>query len=148
LPAHIGVTHQLRDAIGKADLICSATLSREPLIEGRWIAPGTHIDLVGSFTPDMREADTELFRRGRLFVDTDTAFDESGDLIAPLREGAIDRFASDLTSLLRSPELGRVSDSDITIFKTVGTGLADLAVARYILERCQRTDSGERNHFS
>jgi ornithine cyclodeaminase len=143
---HIVVASRLRDAVGEADVICSATSSREPLLEGCHITPGTHIDLVGSFAPEMREADTELFRRGRLFVDTETAFDESGDLIVPLHEGIIDRNALDLTSLLRSPDLGRVSDSDITIFKTVGTGLADLAVARYILERCQHADSNNPDH--
>jgi ornithine cyclodeaminase len=145
MPIPIEVTRHLRDAATEADIICSATSSREPLIEGHWIAPGTHVDLVGSFTPDMREADTELLRRGRLFIDTETAFDESGDLIVPLSEGAIDRSAAGLTKLLGSPDLGRVSESDITIFKTVGTGLADLAVARYILERCQRADSDARN---
>jgi alanine dehydrogenase len=138
-PVAIEVAPELPNVLGLADIICSATLAREPLIEGHRVAPGTHVDLVGSFTPDMREADTELFRRGRLVVDTETAFDESGDLTEPLREGVIDRNAPDLTGLLNSPALRRDSEREITIFKTVGTALADLAAARFILSRCART---------
>lgn len=136
LPVAIEVAESLPKALGVADIISCATASREPLIEGRRIAPGTHVDLIGSFTPDMREADTELFRRARLVVDSETAFDESGDLLTPLQEGVIDRAAPDLTRLLNSRSLPRNSADEITVFKTVGTGLADLAAARFIVSRC------------
>ena len=135
LPVNIEVATKLSGALEAADVISCATLSHAPLVEGRHIAAGTHIDLVGSFSPEMREADTDLFRRGRLIVDTAIAFDESGDLIRPLQEGIIDRSAPDLAALVRSPDLGRADAGEITIFKTVGTGLADLAAARYILSR-------------
>lgn len=135
LPVEFEVAHDLSSALHRADLVCSATLTRSPLVAGARIAPGAHVDLVGSFTPEMREADTELFRRGRLVVDTMTAFDESGDIIEPLRERVISRSVPDLAQLLREPTLGRASAEEITIFKSVGTGIADLGVARYVLDR-------------
>lgn len=122
-------------ALRGADIVCCATLAQTPLIHGRDVVAGTHVDLVGSFTPAMREADCELFRRGRLVVDTEIAFSESGDLIGPLAEGIVDRASPTLTRLLTTPALDRADPKEITIFKTVGTGLADLAAARYILER-------------
>jgi ornithine cyclodeaminase len=139
LPVAVETAARLPAALARADIICSATLSAEPLIEGRRLAPGAHVDLVGSFTQTMREADSEVFRRGRLFVDTKTAFEESGDLIAPLREGLIGRDAPDLTDLLKSPALGRATDHEVTVFKTVGTGLADLAAARFIVAHANAT---------
>lgn len=135
LPVAIEVASDLNGVLGAADIISSATLSGAPLIEGRLVAPGAHVDLVGSFSPQMREADTDLFRRGRLVVDTLTGFDESGDLIVPLREGVIGRQVPDLTALLASPQLGRRDEGEITIFKSVGSGVADLAAARLILSR-------------
>jgi alanine dehydrogenase len=134
LPAQVEVARDLAGALGGADIISSATLSREPLVRGDLVSPGTHIDLVGSFTPAMREADSELFRRGHLAVDSATAFEESGDLLAPVREGVIAASAPALTDLLRDPSLGRHSNGSVTVFKSVGTGLADLATARYLLQ--------------
>ncbi|GGJ65021.1 ornithine cyclodeaminase [Sphingopyxis bauzanensis] len=123
--------------VAKADIISCATLSRVPLVEADWVVPGTHIDLVGSFAPDMREADSDLFARGRLVVDTQTALRESGDLIEPLRRGHIADPAVDLAALLGDARLGRRHDADITIFKSVGTGLADIAAARYLLAKSE-----------
>ncbi|MBS0377495.1 MAG: ornithine cyclodeaminase family protein [Proteobacteria bacterium] len=122
-------------ALRDADVISCATLANEPLVSGALVRPGTHVDLVGSYTPKMREGDTDLFRRARVVVDTATAFDESGDVMVPLQEGAITREVPDLSALLSTPSLGRTSDQDVTVFKSVGTGLADLATARYLLGR-------------
>jgi ornithine cyclodeaminase len=133
LPLEVEVTADLRDGLRRADIVSAATSSREVLVEGRWLAPGAHVDLVGSFAPDMREADLEVFRRGRAVVDTWRALEESGDLIPAMREGILDRDVPDLTTLLRHPERGRRSPEDITIFKTVGTSVADLAVARQLV---------------
>ncbi len=131
----VEATADLASAMREADLISCATLAREPLVRGALVKPGAHVDLVGSYTPQMREGDTEMFRRARVAVDTLMAFEESGDLIEPLREGVITRAVLDLAALLEAPALGRTSDQDITLFKTVGTGLADLAAARYLLDR-------------
>ncbi len=125
--------------VPEADIISCATLSRDPLIQGDWVQPGTHVDLVGSFAPDMREADSRLFARGRLVVDTQTALRESGDLVGPLSEGIIAYPAVDLSALLGDARLGRLSDTDITIFKSVGTGLADIAAARHFLAKSEAT---------
>jgi alanine dehydrogenase len=132
LPVRLEVVPRLSEVLSEADMISSATLARTPLIEGDRIAPGTHVDLVGSFTREMREADSRLFQRGRLIVDVSTAIAESGDVAIPLREGAIALPIPDLTALLRDPALGRTAADQITIFKSVGTGLADLATARYL----------------
>jgi ornithine cyclodeaminase len=133
LPVSATAVRDLPAAVGLADIICSATSARAPLIEGRWLSPGAHVDLVGSFAPDMREADSELFRRATVVVDTPTALEESGDLLTPLHEGVIERPIPDLGLLLRAPALHRRNAWQITVFKSVGTGLADLTVARSIL---------------
>jgi ornithine cyclodeaminase len=123
----------LEQAARAADIISCATLSQAPLIRGEWLKEGAHLDLVGSFRPDMREADNDAIASGGLVVDTRTALDESGDLIEPLRKGLIDRQSTpELGELLAgaSPRRGR-----ITIFKTVGTALADLVGAEEIVRR-------------
>jgi alanine dehydrogenase len=125
----------LTRALHEAHLISSATLARDPLVRGDLLSLGTHVDLVGSFTPEMHEGDLQLFRVSRLVVDCLQAFEESGDLIEPLHAGIISRNVPDLTALLKDPVLGRQSDREITVFKTVGTGLADLAAARYVWQR-------------
>lgn len=129
----IDVSVDLAAAISQADVISAATASRAPLILGEQVKPGTHVDLVGSFTPDMREADSELFSRGRVVVDTPRAFEESGDLLTPAMEGVIrPEAATSLSDLVREPVFRRRDDREITIFKSVGTGLADIAAAARI----------------
>jgi ornithine cyclodeaminase/alanine dehydrogenase-like protein (mu-crystallin family) len=131
----VEVATDLVEALREAHVVSCATLAREPLVRGELLSEGTHVDLVGSFTPEMREGDTDLFRGARLVVDCQPAFDESGDLMVPLREGVISRNVPDLSDLLKHPAAGRQSDREITVFKSVGTGLADLAAARYVLQR-------------
>lgn len=137
LDVELSVASELTGVLRTADIISCATLATTPLINGHLVAPGTHIDLVGSFTPQMREADSELFRRGRLVVDSSTALQESGDLIVPLREGVIKDSIPDLSAVLSEPGKGRTQEAQITVFKSVGTGLADLAVARHVFEQHQ-----------
>lgn len=126
------VAHSLQDALQKADIVCCATSSVAPIVRGDDVVPGTHIDLIGSFTSTMREADDDLIKKARVFVDTHDAFDESGDLSQPLAHGHIDRSAPDLAALLMGSASGRLSTSDITVFKSVGTAIADLAAAAFI----------------
>ncbi len=130
LPA--SATANLRDAVTAADIITCATLSADPLIRGEWLSPGTHIDLVGAFTPKMREADDEAIRRARIYVDTrDGALKEAGDIVQPLANGVITPadIAGDLYELAAGTDAGRQSATEITLFKSVGAAIEDLAAA-------------------
>jgi ornithine cyclodeaminase len=121
----------LAAAVRQADIVSCATLSHEPLVRGEWLRPGTHLDLIGGFTPAMREADDEAVRRSRVFVDTDAALAEAGDLIDPIAHGVLHRenIAGTLFSLCRGETPGRRSAQEITLFKSVGSALEDLAAA-------------------
>jgi ornithine cyclodeaminase/alanine dehydrogenase-like protein (mu-crystallin family) len=121
----------LEVAARQADIISCATLAREPLIRGAWLRPGTHLDLIGGFTPAMREADDEAIRRARVFIDTAAALAESGDLIDPLASGALRReeIVGDLFELCRQLVPGRQSGEEITLSKSVGSAIEDLAAA-------------------
>jgi len=136
-PIHVGAVSDLESAVGGADIVSCATFSREPLVRGEWLRPGTHLDLVGGFTPGMREADDEAVRRARVFVDTkQSATKEAGDIALPialgvLREGDI----ADLLDLTRGLHPGRSSPEEITLFKSVGNSLEDLVAAQLALER-------------
>ncbi|MEX1058749.1 MAG: ornithine cyclodeaminase family protein, partial [Natronospirillum sp.] len=126
----------LAKAVGQADIVSCATLSSEPLIRGEWLSPGTHVDLVGSFTPAMREADNQVMALSSVFVDTVAgALKETGDLIDPIREGAIteDDIQGEFRDLCNGRHTGRRQLDDpqqaITVFKSVGTSEEDLAAA-------------------
>ena len=119
-------------AIGKSDIVSAATLTKTPLIHGKWVKPGTHVDTVGAFTPEMRETDDELVTNATIFCDTfDGALHEAGDLAIPISAGVInkEKVVGDLYSLTRGEHPGRTSDQEITYFKSVGTALEDLAGA-------------------
>jgi ornithine cyclodeaminase len=134
----VEVAEDLEAAARGADVISCATLSREPLIRGDWLQPGVHVDLVGAFTPEMREADDEAIRRARVFVDTRAgATKEGGDIVQPLKSGALKEtdIAADLFALTRGERPGRGGAAEITLFKSVGTALEDLAAAQLVVER-------------
>lgn len=133
----VEVSEALEPAVRQADLVCCATTSTEPIVKGAWLQPGTHLDLVGGFRRDMREVDDEAVRRARVVVDTYAgALAEAGDLTQPIERGVIDRahVRAELAELLAEPARGRTGASDITLFKSVGTALEDLAAARCVLE--------------
>lgn len=121
----------LAAACARAQIVSCATLATEPLLRGEWLAPGTHLDLIGSFTPAMREADDACIAGARLFVDTEEALLKSGDLIGPRQSGALrdNDLRGTLTTLCRGVATGRRHAQDRTVFKSVGTALADLAAA-------------------
>jgi ornithine cyclodeaminase len=128
----IGIAGDLEAAVRRADIVSTATLSAEPLIRGAWLAPGTHVDCVGAYRPSMRETDDEVVRRARIFVDTRAgAFGEAGDILQPLATGAIGKEAvlGDLFDLTRGSVSGRTAPEDITLFKSVGAAIEDLAAA-------------------
>lgn len=131
-------TPDLAKAAMDADVISCATMAREPLIRGAWLTPGAHIDLVGGFTPEMREADDKALQVARVYVDTRAgAMKEAGDIVDPIRRGAILETAvlGDLFELARGRRRGREKTSDITLFKSVGTALEDLAGAALAFSR-------------
>jgi ornithine cyclodeaminase len=121
----------LEAAAREADIVSCATLSTAALVCGEWLQPGTHLDLIGSFTPAMREADGACLARGRVFVDTEEALAKSGDVLSAIAEGqfAAARLQGTLAQLCRGQRTGRRSADEITVFKAVGTALADLAAA-------------------
>jgi ornithine cyclodeaminase len=126
------IVDNLADAAANADIISTATLSPEPLIRGAWLKPGTHLDCVGAYRPGMRETDDEVVRRARIFVDTRAgAFSEAGDILQPLQSGVIARDAilADLFDLARGTVPGRGAADEITLFKSVGASIEDLAAA-------------------
>ena len=139
-------TDNLEAAAREADIISCATLSTEPLIRGEWLKPGAHVDLVGAFKPGMRETDDECVIRSTRFVDTRAgALSEGGDIVQPIRAGLItaDSIAADLAELTRKAHPGRTNDQEITLFKSVGASLEDLAGAIFAFEENNRDAADE-----
>jgi ornithine cyclodeaminase len=137
--AEAGLTVDIADrldvAVREADIVSCATLAGEPLVRGEWLKPGAHVDLVGGFTPKMREADDEAIRRARVFVDTRAgAMKEAGDIVDPLARGVLKEsdIQGDLFDLCRGKSKGRESVGEITLFKSVGTAIEDLAAAMLV----------------
>jgi len=125
-------------AAAAADIVSCATLATEPVVRGAWLRPGSHLDLIGSFTPQMREADDACFGGGaRLYVDTAEALQKSGELLGPMSRGvfAAGDVAGTLAELCSERAPGRRSDDGRTVFKSVGTALEDLAAAVRVFEQ-------------
>jgi ornithine cyclodeaminase len=123
------------EAMREADIVSCATLANDPLVRGEWLKEGAHVDLVGAFTPTMREADDAAIRRARVFVDTRAgAIKEAGDIVQSLARGIIAEtdIQADLFDLCRGKVPGRASPSEITLFKSVGTAIEDLAAAMLV----------------
>lgn len=130
IPAE-GVT-DLEKAVGHADLISCATPSKTPLIKGDWVKPGTHLDLMGSYKPDTRETDDVAIRKSSLFVDSRAgALLESGELALPIAAGIITEkdVKADIVELIKGIHPGRISSEEITLFKSAGLAIEDLAAA-------------------
>jgi ornithine cyclodeaminase len=126
------IVDDLAEAARRADIISCATLSDTPLIRGEWLKPGAHLDLVGAFKPTMRESDDEAVRRSSVIVDTRAgAMKEGGDIVQPLKNGVLmkDDIKADLADLAHGRHPGRISADEITLFKSVGAALEDLAGA-------------------
>lgn len=147
--AALGVPAQaaadLDAALGVADIVTCATTARTPVVAGSSIRAGTHVDLVGGFTRDMREVDDALVQRAELYVDTYAGtLAEAGDLIQPIERGSITRsqIRAELADLVTGRAPGRQEAGAVTLFKSVGTALEDLAAARLAAERLPLTRSG------
>ena len=130
------VAADLAEATARADVVSCATLATVPVIEGAWLSPGSHLDLIGSFTPKMREADDACFAGTRLFVDTSEALQKSGDLLGPMSRGVFSAqdVCGNLAELCAGAVPGRSADDQRTVFKSVGTALEDLAAAALVFE--------------
>lgn len=134
----VTVSRDLDAGIAAADIVSCATISTTPLIKGALLRPGTHVDLVGAFTPDMRESDDEAITRARVYVDTRAgAMKEAGDIVQPLASGVLkaEDIIGDLHELARGQKPGRQNASEITLFKSVGAALEDLAAGIAVYER-------------
>jgi ornithine cyclodeaminase/alanine dehydrogenase-like protein (mu-crystallin family) len=140
------IVDSLEQGCRKADIISCATLSHVPLVQGAWLKPGTHVDLVGAFKPGMRESDDTTVLRSVIYVDTrEGALCEGGDLVQPIADGIItqDHIKGDLFDLVSGISPGRTNDADITLFKSVGTALEDLAGAILAFEHVSQANDSE-----
>jgi len=132
----IKVAEDVAHAVSSADIVATATLAQEPILRGDWIEPGTHVDLIGGFRPDMREADDEVMRRAEIFVDAkETTVSKTGDLIVPIEHGVIKEgdIRGDLYDLCQGGS-GRTTDEAVTVFKNGGGAHLDLIVANCIYD--------------
>ncbi|MFT7595984.1 MAG: ornithine cyclodeaminase/alanine dehydrogenase-like protein (mu-crystallin family) [Paracoccaceae bacterium] len=134
---NVDVADDLETAVRQADIVISATMSSDPVIKGDWLQPGQHINLIGAYRPDMREADDTALKRARIFVDSfDTTINHIGELKIPLSKGVIttDDLIADYYNL---PAFKRQGPDDITLFKNGGGAHLDLMTSRYILDKWQ-----------
>lgn len=141
----VSVADDPKNALRESQIVCTATTSSEPVFDGRDLAPGTHINAIGSFRPDMRELDEETVRRSRIFADRlEAAQNGSGELIHAVKNGvwAWENLAGDLGNLAAGRIPGRISRDEITVFKSLGLAVQDAVVAGWIFERCQEADLG------
>lgn len=135
-PFDVEAVADLDAAIGNADILSCATTARTPVFGGQALPDGIHVDLVGGFRPDMREADDEAIHRAIVFVDTRTgASKEAGDIVVPLQTGVLaeNGIAADLFDLCRGTHPGRTGAGEITLFKSVGTAIEDMAAAELLV---------------
>ncbi len=133
----VTASDDLASVVPEADIVSAATLSTRPIIQGEWLKPGCHLDLVGAFRPDMRETDSECVARSRVFVDSYAgAKGEAGDLHYAVKDGVFDmgRIQAELAELATGARPGRSGESEITLFKSVGVSLEDLAAAVLVWE--------------
>lgn len=134
----IHVSESAEAAVEGADVICTVTSAEEPILAGSWLSDGTHINAVGSSVPFTRELDTDAVVRSRLFVDRiESTLNEAGDFLFPKKEGAIDddHIQAEIGDILIGEHPGRESESEITLFKSLGLAVEDVAAAHWIYEK-------------
>ena len=139
-----------RAAVEGADLVCAVTSAREPVLRGAWLARGAHVNAVGSSRPDGREVDSEAVVRSSLFVDLrESALNEAGDVVIPLREGSItpEHIRGELGEVLLGRVPGRTDPQEITIFKSAGLAIEDVASILHVYEKAVETGAGTRVHL-
>jgi ornithine cyclodeaminase/alanine dehydrogenase-like protein (mu-crystallin family) len=143
--ANVTACATAQEAVDGADIVVLATAAREPVVRSEWISDGTHICAVGACRPDQREMDTALVARGRLFVDSRIgALAEAGDVLLPMRDGAFDKthIAGELGEVSAGIVPGRRSAAEITIFKSLGMAVEDVAAAHLAYEKAAERGLG------
>jgi len=143
----IVVAGTAREAVESADVVCTITAARTPVLEGAWLAPGAHVNAVGASLPIARELDTAAVVRSRLFVDRrESTLSEAGDFLIPRSEGAITdaHILGELGDLLAGSVRGRVNRDNVTLFKSLGLAVEDVAALRHIHTKALATGVGTR----
>jgi ornithine cyclodeaminase/alanine dehydrogenase-like protein (mu-crystallin family) len=146
----VDVVDTARDAVAGAHVVCTVTSAREPVLRGEWLAPGAHVNAVGASLPTARELDTEAVRRARLFVDRrESALNEAGEFLIPKGEGAVDdsHIAGEIGELLLGRVQGRRSADEVTLFKSLGLAVEDVAAAHHVHMRALAAGAGTRVEF-
>ncbi len=141
----INVFATAEDAVRDADIICTTTAARDPVLFGEWIAPGAHVNAVGSSSPKMRELDASAVAKAKMYVDwRESAFNEAGDFLIAKDEGAVDdtHILGEIGEILVGKIEGRASDDAITLFKSLGVAAQDVVAARHVYDRAQREGLG------
>jgi ornithine cyclodeaminase len=139
-PVRVEAMASAEEAVRGADLVCTVTAATEPVLMGEWLAPGAHVNAVGSSVASARELDAEAVRRARLFVDRrESALNESGDLLAAIREGIVDEshIIAELGEVLIGTVEGRRGDDEVTVFESLGLAVEDLAAAAFVAEQAR-----------
>ena len=134
----IEVSNDLESTVRNAQIVSSATMTKAPIIDGQWLAPGTHLDLIGAFTPEMREVNDEAITRSKVFVDSrKSVIGEIGEITIPIETGVMreEDVIADLYQLCSGSVRGRTSELDITLFKNGGGGHLDLMTAQFIFRQ-------------
>ena len=140
----------VEEAVTGADIVCTVTSSREPVVRGAWLSPGVHVNAVGSSVPTARELDSEAVAKARLFVDhRPSALEEAGDFLLARADGAVgdDHIAGELGQLVTGQVPGRQSPGDITLFKSVGLAIEDVAAAQHIYSKARGSGIGKFVEF-
>lgn len=146
----IDVMPSAEAAVRDASIICTLTASSTPVLAGAWLAPGAHINAVGAHTPDTRELDTDAVTGARIVVDArESALAEAGDLLIPLTEGRLRPadIHAELGEVITGARTGRASSTEITLFKSLGLGIEDVAAARHVVAEARRLGLGQEIAF-
>ena len=147
----ISAVETVEEAVEGADIICTATSATEPVLQGDWISPGTHINAVGSSVAFTRELDTAAVVKSKLFVDRrESTLNEAGDFLFPKKEGAIDdgHIRGEIGDILLDRIGGRESSAEITLFKSLGLAVEDVAAAHYIYQKMLKNKDGMWTEFT
>ena len=141
----------VKEAVSGADIICTATSATAPILEGRWLSPGCHVNAIGASVPPFRELDTEAVVKSKLYTDRrESLFNEADDFRIPKKEGAIDdsHLVGEIGEVLIGKVHGRTSSDEITLFKSLGLAVEDLAAAHHIYSEAQKSGSGTWVEFT
>jgi ornithine cyclodeaminase len=145
IPEDLRIADSPGEAVEHADIICTATTSTDPVFSADTLKPGTHINAIGAFTPQMQEIGADVVKLARVFVDSrSAALDEAGDLIIPLNKGVIseEHIVGELGQIVLGQVQGRTNDTEVTLFKSVGVAVQDAIAAARALEGARQQDLG------